>query len=132
MAEQFTEQEKNILSYISRGISKQSAAEKIALFFNMKTFDVNPVIEKLKRGGFVIESKGVAGVTVYMTSPLKVKPAMLDERIIERLKEAEQGGKAAGFKRKTFTTDVDTGEIVEATKKKKIVKKQADLGFDVV
>jgi hypothetical protein len=124
-----TEQERKVLSYVSRGVNKNAAAEKIAEFFSMRAIDVNPVIEKLKRQGLVIESKSVSGVTVYMTSPLKVKSNMIDASVVEQLKAAEHGARASGFKKHTF--DPNTGAVVTNHAPVKEPKKKADLGFDI-
>ncbi len=126
---ELTDLEKKVLSYCSRGVSKTTAVEKMSEFFGVKTGDIMGALDKLRRHGLVIESRSVAGVTVYMNSPLKVKSAMIDQRIVETLKEMEQGGKAVGFKKHTFTADPDTGEIKPAGQKKK--PKESDLGFDI-
>jgi hypothetical protein len=128
---ELTETDKKILSYCSRGASKQTAVEKMSEFFSMKTGDVMATLDKLRRLGLVIESRSVAGVTVYMTSPLKVKSAMIDQRVITALKELEQGGKAAGFKKHTFSTNVETGEIVSGEARHSQKKSGPDLGFDI-
>jgi hypothetical protein len=127
MPDQLTDDERKILSYCYRGVNKLNAEEKIGAFFGMKPFDVRTIVEKLRRQGLIVESKGVAGVNAYQASPIKVRSAMIDERIVEQLKAAEQGGKAGGFKRHTF--DPDTGALT--TGEKKIEKKPADLGFDI-
>jgi len=125
---QLTDLDRKVLSYCSRGISKDGANEKIATFFNAKSVDVGESLKKLKDHGFIIENKAT-GVTVLTTSPLKVKQSMLDQHVVETLSEKERGTKAAGFKKTSF--NVDTGEIVDLTKKKE-PKKKGDLGFDVV
>ena len=59
---------------------------------------------------------------------------MIDQQVIALLKEAEQGGRASGFKRKAYTTDPDTGEVMDedAAKRKTAAKKATpDLGFDI-
>jgi len=126
--------EKKVLSYISRGVSKDLASEKITKFFGFTTNDVLGAIGTLKRQGLIIESRGISGVTVYTTSPLKVKQAMLDHQVIALLKEAEQGGRAAGFKRKAYVADPDTGEVMDedSAKRKQAAKKAVpDLGFEL-
>lgn len=131
---QLSDSEKKVLSYVSRGVSKDSATEKITKFFNFTTNDVLGALATLKRQGLIIESRGISGVTVYTTSPLKVKQAMLDPQVIALLKEAEQGGRASGFKRKAYTTDPDTGEVMDedmARQKVKAKKAVPDLGFDI-
>lgn len=131
---QLSDIERKVLSYIHRGVSKDTAIEKISAFFTMTTNDVMGAIGTLKRQGLVIESKGISGVTVLTTSPLKVKQAMLDQQVITLLKEAEQGGRASGFKRKAYVADPDTGEVMdETTAKRKEREKKAvpDLGFDI-
>jgi hypothetical protein len=125
---QLTELDKKVLSYCSRGISRDGAAEKIAKYFDVKNADVSDSIKRLKNHGFIIENKAT-GVTVLTTSPLKVKSSMLDKKIVENLADKERSAKASGFKKHTF--NVDTGEIEEAGKKKE-KKKETDLGFDVV
>ena len=124
---QLTELDRKVLSYCSRGISKDGADEKISGFFNVKARDVGESLRKLKDHGFIIENKAT-GVTVLTTSPLKVKQSMLDEHVVETLAEKERGTKASGFKRTSF--NVDTGEIEDLSKKKP--KKKGDFGFDVV
>lgn len=121
----FSDEERKVLSYLSRGASKDAATSKIAAFFGMKTMDAQVVIDRLRKQGYVIESKGVSGVVVYTTSPLKVKRAMLDERIVQQLTDLERGTSASGFKKKTF--DANTGAVVEEKK-----RKESDLGFDIV
>jgi hypothetical protein len=132
---QLTETERKVLSYIHRGVSKDTAVQKIGTFFTMTPNDVMGAINSLRKQNLVIESRGVgAGVVVYTTSPLKVKSSMLDPHVIELLKEAEQGGRASGFKRKAYTTDPDTGEVMDETvaKRKESAKKAVpDLGFDL-
>lgn len=127
--------EKKVLSYISRGVSKSTAVDKISKFFSMTPNEVMGAINSLRKQNLVIENQGVgAGVVVYTTSPLKVKPTMLDQQVLTLLKEAEQGGRASGFKRKAYTTNPDTGEVMdEETAKRKIQAKKAspDLGFDI-
>ena len=126
--------EKKVLSYLSRGASKDTAIEKISKFFGFTTNDVTGAINSLKRQGLVIESRGITNVIVYTTSPLKVKQSMIDQQVIALLKEAEQGGRASGFKRKAYTTNPDTGEVMdEDTAKRKVQAKKAtpDLGFEI-
>ncbi len=125
--QQFSDMERRVLSYISRGVSRDTAVQKIATFFGIKAAEVQPVVDKLRRGNFVIESKGISGVVVYTTSPLKVKQAMLDQGVIEQLKASEGGAKAGGFKKKTF--DIHTGAVAAEDGKK--AKRSVDLGFDV-
>lgn len=117
-----TDFERKVLSYCSRGVSKDTAEAKIALFFGVKATDVRPAIDKLKRSGLIIESTGV-GVPVLTTSPLKVRSSMLDNQVIEQLTTNERSPKAAGYRKKTF--DVNTGSL------DKPVKKEIDLGFDL-
>jgi hypothetical protein len=130
--------ERKVLSYVSRGVSKDTAVSKISTFFSLTTNDALGAINSLRKQGLVIESKGISGVTVYTTSPLKVKQAMLDQQVLTLLKEAEQGGRASGFKRKTYTTDVETGEVMDEERAKRKIhsgaqkKSRADLGFDLV
>lgn len=124
---QLTDTERRVLSYCSRGVNKASAEEKIGEFFLMKPMDVRPVLEKLKRQGLVIEAKGPAGIAVYQASPLKVRSALLDQRVVQQLAEMERGTKAGGFKRKTF--DPDTGIVVDEPKAP--AKRSSDLGFDL-
>jgi hypothetical protein len=131
---ELTDDERKVLSYISRGVSKDTAAEKIGKFFSMSHNDVLGAISSLRKKNLVIESKGVAsGVVVYATSPITVKSSMLDQQVVDMLKEGERGVRASGFKRKTFTTDPDTGEVLDEHKAKQREgrKGAADLGFDL-
>jgi hypothetical protein len=129
MPDALTDAERKVLSYCYRGTNKSTAEEHIATFFAMQPMDVRATIDKLRRQGLLIESKGIAGVSVYQASPIKVRAAMIDQRVVEQLKEMERGGKAAGFKKRTF--DPDTGIVSDVSKPKPAAKKTADLGFDV-
>lgn len=131
--------ERKVLSYLSRGASRDSAAAKIASFFNITANDALGAIASLRKQNLVIESKNVgSGVIVLATNPLKVKSSMLDQEVVEALRNGEMSAKASGFKRKAFTTDPNTGEIRDANaapkapkNETKNQKKGADLGFDI-
>lgn len=127
-----TDVERRVLSYCSRGVGKASAEEKIGEFFQMGYLEVRPVLEKLKRQGLVIEAKGIAGIVVYQTSPIKVRSRMLDQQVVQQLTEMERGARAGGFKRKTF--DPDTGAVgvqPAAQRKQQPAEPKGDLGFDL-
>lgn len=126
---QLTEVDKKVLSFVSRGVNKAAAIEKISEFFQLKQPIVQETIARLKMHGLIIESQRVAGVSVYMTSPLKVKSTMIDQQVVDQLAKIEKGTKASGFKHHTF--NVDTGEIEDAGKKKE-KKKDSGLGFDIL
>lgn len=130
MAVELNESERRVLSYCSRGVSRDMAVDRIAEFFGMKSMEVQEILKKLKFQGLIIESKGIAGVTVIITSPLKVKQSMLDQKVVDMLAQKERGAKAGGFKRKTF--DPNTGAVVESSKSSKPVEKtNNNLGFDL-
>jgi hypothetical protein len=129
---QLSEDERKVLSYCARGASTKTAEERISTFFQMPPLTVRAVLNKLRQQGLVIESKGVAGISVYQTSPIKVRSSMIDQRVVEQLVEMERGAKAGGFKKKTF--DPETGAVTEerpAAKPKPAAKKGVDLGFDI-
>jgi DNA-binding MarR family transcriptional regulator len=125
---EFSNDERRVLSYLSRGASKDTAVRKIATFFKIDPGSVQSIIDKLRRDNFVIESRSISGVVVYTTSPLKVKQAMLDPLIIAQLTEMERGTRASGFKKQAF--DANTGAVVAEDSRKK--KKESDLGFDII